>query len=211
MKPLLPLALGALLISGCTFFGDRSGYEQPSYEVIGQVGEAVEIRAYAPRLAAEATVQSDDVGDGRDDAFRLLFDYISGGNRSETSIAMTTPVESAAASQKIEMTVPVETARSDGNRVYMRFFLPARYNRETAPEPLDPRVRIVAVPAQTKAVLRFSGLGREKTVAEKKADLLKALDGAPWRATAEPVAYFYDPPWTPPFFRRNEVAVTAAK
>ena len=108
------------------------------------------------------------------------------------------------------MTAPVETARVEDGRVRMRFFLPNTYRPDSAPEPLDPRVRIVAVPAQTLAVLRYSGLGREKAVTARKAELLRGLEASTWRPVSAPIAYFYDPPWTLPFFRRNEVAVAVA-
>jgi hypothetical protein len=143
-----------LLLSGCSLFGIRSGYEQPPYTVLEQIEETVEVRDYGSRLAAEAIVEAGNAEAGRNDAFRLLFDYISGANQSQSKVAMTAPVEVAA--EKIEMTVPVETAAADDGRYTMRFFLPSAYTRATAPQPTDPRVRIVEVPEMTVAVERFS-------------------------------------------------------
>ena len=80
-----------------------------------------------------------------------------------------------------------------------------------APEPEDPRVRIVRLSAQTFAVLRFSGFGRKGDVAAKTAELTAALEASPWRPAAAPTSYFYDPPWTLPFLRRNEVAVAVER
>lgn len=40
--------------------------------------------------------------------------------------------------------------------------------------------------------------------------LQQGLDGTNWTPSGAPVAYFYDPPWTLPFLRRNEVAVPVA-
>ena len=134
-----------------------------------------------------------------------------GANRTGERIAMTAPVESANASEQIAMTVPVETARSDEGRVYMRFFLPAEYDRDSAPDPLNPDVRIVEVPEQTVAVLRFSGSTSEEAVEEQTKALLETLDGSSLRPTSPVVAYFYDPPWTLPFLRRNEVVVAVAQ
>lgn len=124
---------------------------------------------------------------------------------------MTAPVESAKVSEQIAMTVPVETARSDDDSVYMCFFLPEKFDSDTAPKPLDERVTIVSVPQQTVAVLRFSGFGSEETVKEKQSELLASLDGTAWRTMGPPTAYFYDPPWTLPFLRRNEVVVAVAQ
>jgi len=211
MKAITALILVSMLISGCSFFGIRSGYEQPQYEIVDHIGESVEIRAYGPRLAAEARLENTDNSEGRNSSFKLLFDYISGGNRAGASISMTSPVETVESSKKIAMTVPVETAGAGKRDVYMRFFLPRNYNREAVPKPLDPRVRIINVPAQTIAVLRFSGFSCEKSVSKKKSDLINTLDGTVWRPVSKPVAYFYDPPWTLPFLRRNEAAVAVAR
>lgn len=211
MKQLSILFVCSLLIAGCSVFGNRSGYEQPGYKVVESLGESTEIRAYEPRVAAEARVENEDLDEGRDAAFRLLFDYITGSNRTAAKIAMTVPAESTGTSEKIAMTAPVEPSRTRDNRVYMRFFLPAKFDRETAPRPLDPRITIVDVPVQTVAVLRFSGFGGEDTVAEKKRELLRSLATTSWKPLSDSVVYSYDPPWTLPFFRRNEVVVAVGR
>ncbi len=211
MKHLSILVFCGLLLAGCSVFGNRSGYEQPRYEVAESLGEAIEVRAYQPRVAAEARVENEDLDDGRDAAFRLLFDYITGSNQTASKIAMTVPVESTDTSEKIAMTTPVESARAGDDEVYMRFFLPAKFTRETAPKPLNDRVKIIDVPVQTVAVLRFSGLGGEASVAEKKRELMGALSTTSWRPISDAVVYFYDPPWTLPFFRRNEVVVAVSR
>ena len=207
----ITLLLAGMLLAGCTAFGIRSGYEGPAYEVVESRGEAVEIRRYAPRVAAEATVEARDAETGRNAAFRLLFDYITGANRRDQEIAMTTPVETAEGGEEIAMTTPVETSESDSGRVRMRFFLPATTSAEGPPQPLDPRVSIVTLPEETLAVLRYSGSRSQVKVADKTGELLRALGETDWRPVAEPVAKFYDPPWTLPFFRRNEVAVAVSR
>ncbi len=186
------LALGTVVLSGCSVFGIRSEYEQPGYTVAETLGDAIEVRRYDQRTAAEAVVEADDAMAGRSAAFRVLFDYITGANQPQAEIAMT---------------APVETASKGTGRVAMRFFLPSSYTPETAPRPTDPRVQIVAVPEETVAVLRFTGSTRPETVDGRKAELLGALERSNWQPSGEPVAYFYDPPWTIPFLRRNEVAV----
>ncbi len=201
---------GLVLLSGCSVFGVRSGYEQPAYTVLERIGETVEIRRYGPRLAAEATVEAGNPEAGRNEAFRILFDYISGANQGQSEIAMTSPVEVGSEAEKIAMTVPVETGASDNGRYLMRFFLPGSYTTTTAtaPEPTDPRVQIVEVPEAALAVLRFSGSRDAERVETRKGELIKALNGSAWSATGTPTALFYDPPWTLPFLRRNEVAIT---
>ena len=102
------------------------------------------------------------------------------------------------------MAAPVEAKA--GRRVAMRFFLPGSLTRATAPEPADPRVRVVEVPGETLAVLRFSGSTDDARIADRTAALLRELRGSAWEPAGEPVFFGYDPPFTPPFLRRNEVA-----
>ena len=211
MKNALFAVFAAFVLSACSLVGVRSGYEQAPYEVVASLGENIEVRAYAPRVAAEATVRAQDDSNDRNAAFRLLFDYITGANRSNNEIAMTAPVETAPAPEEVAMTVPVETSGDGTTGMRMRFFLPAAYSADTAPTPTDPRVRVVELPAQTVAVLRFSGFGGEDAVAEKTEALLAGLENTDYRAAGEPFALFYDPPWTLPFFRRNEVVVEVTR
>ena len=118
----------------------------------------------------------------------------------------TAPVE-VSGKQLLAMTVPVETSDGAGTG-HMRFFLPASYTLDTAPKPLNPRVRLVTVPQQTIAALRFSG--PTSGIAARKAELLDRLAQARWRPDGEPYALFYDAPFTLPVLRRNEAAVAVA-
>lgn len=198
---------GAALVAGCSVFGVRSGLEQPAYAVIDRVGPAVEVRRYAPRLAAEAVVAAPDADAGRSAAFRLLFDYISGANRPDAEIAMTAPVAATSEAGTIAMTAPVAAEPRGDGRYAMRFFLPKSYTSETAPEPTDPRVRLLRLPAEDVAALGFSGRWTAETLASETRGLMRALEASSWRPTARPVTLFYDPPFTLPFLRRNEAAV----
>ena len=63
---------GTILLTGCSLFGVRSGTEQPDYEVVAELGDAVEVRRYGPRLAAEVEVEASDEGEARNAAFRVL-------------------------------------------------------------------------------------------------------------------------------------------
>lgn len=187
--------------------GVRSATEQPRYDVIDHVG-SVEIRRYAARVAAEATVPGEEEK-ARNEGFRLVAGYIFGGNSGGAQIAMTAPVAQAAkagAGQTIAMTAPVaQQGSDDGWRV--QFFMPARYTLATLPQPKDARVRLVQLPPQTYAVSVFSGDRSPKAVAVRQARLAASLEGTAWKAVGPPQGWFYDPPWTPPFFRRNEAAV----
>jgi hypothetical protein len=203
----VPSLAAVVLLSGCSVIGIRSGYEQPPYTVLERIGDTIEVRRYDSRLAAEATVEAGTAEAGRKEAFRLLFDYISGANQGQSKVAMTAPVEVGAEAEKIAMTVPVEAGASGKGRYAMRFFLPGSYAKETAPVPTDARVQLVELPEATLGVLGFSGSRDEEQLASRKAELLGALDGSGWSPAGMPTALLYDPPWTIPFLRRNEVAV----
>ena len=183
--------------------GIRVGTEEPHY-LSDPLTDSVEIRRYGPRIAAETTVYADDEA-ARSTGFRRLAGYIFGGNQRRTKIAMTAPV--AQQGDKIAMTAPVsQAAGADGGSV-IRFFMPAKWSLETLPEPDDDAVRLVEVPAETVAVLRFSGDRAPAAISERTDELLKTLRDNNFEPSGEPVAWFYDPPWTVPFRRRNEIAV----
>ncbi|ALK09941.1 SOUL family heme-binding protein [Blastochloris viridis] len=186
-------------------FGVRL-YEEPPYMVVDRIGD-VEIRKYPPRLAAEVEYPQ-HAGARGNDAFMLLFNYIAGANGGtpdDNKIAMTVPVEMREP-QRIAMTTPVETVQ-DGGVGRLRFFLPATVRRETAPKPDNDRVKIVTVPEETVAVLRFSGLGMGKELAARQAELAGQLARSKWQQAGVPFALYYDGPFTLPFLRRNEAAV----
>ena len=185
--------------------------EQPAYSVVERTG-AVEIRQYGPRLAAEATVSGREEA-ARNEGFRKVAGFIFGGNTARASIAMTAPVVQASAgrSEQIAMTAPVVQSADPSGAWRIQFIMPAKYTRATLPVPTDPAVRIIDVPAETYAVIRFSGSRDGKAVSRRTAELTTALAAGGWRATGQPVAWFYDPPWTLPAFRRNEVAMTVER
>lgn len=204
MAALLPLSLAA-----CSVVGIQGDIEQPPYEVTSTLSRNIEIRQYAERIAVETTVTSDDPGDARNAAFRLLFAYISGANEANAEIAMTLPVEAPGVAQQIDMTAPVESQISEAGTT-MKFFLPGRFTSGSAPAPTDDRVRLVLIPAQRLVVMTFSGSRSQDAVSARVAELRAALETLDLNPERSARAFFYDPPWTLPWFRRNEVAIEVA-
>jgi hypothetical protein len=203
MKKRAALALlPSLWLGACSVVGIRDTPE-PASTVIARVG-AVEIRRYAPTAAAETTVTGSELY-ARSIGFQRLFGYITGANAGRGKIAMTAPVAQGPA-EKIAMTAPVAQTQTPSGAWTVRFFLPPALTAETAPQPTDRRVVIVPVPPRIMAVLRFSGQGTPETIIEEGRRLDAALAGSQWRADGPLVAWFYDPPWTLPPLRRNEVA-----
>jgi hypothetical protein len=200
--------LSSVLLAGCSVVGIRSGTEEPHYTVVETLG-ALQIREYGPRIAAETTVTGNELS-SRSDGFRRLAGYIFGGNSGRASIAMTAPVAQST-SQTIAMTAPVVQDQTAPGEWRIRFFMPANYTLDTLPRPNDPAVHIVSVPPQTYGVYRYTGSIDAAATETARRELLRLLQGSGWSPTNEPVSWFYDPPWTLPFLRRNEAAVTVER
>ncbi|MGE2688976.1 SOUL family heme-binding protein [Mycolicibacterium pulveris] len=183
--------------------GIRVGTEEPHY-VGTKLTDEVELRRYGPRIAAETTVTADE-DRARHIGFRRLAGYIFGGNHREQTIAMTAPV-SQQSREKIAMTAPVAQA-GDGEHSTIRFYMPSKWTLDTLPTPDDDAVRLVTVPGETVAVLRFSGDRSAPAVAARTEQLSETLRTNGIETVGPAQSWFYDPPWTVPFRRRNEIAI----
>ena len=161
-----------------------------------------EIRRYPQTVLVETTAPNQWI------AFRRLFRYISGANQRDESISMTAPVETQTG-ESISMTTPVrsEATETDAESVRMAFYLPADYSLETAPEPTDADVRLVTESQKTVAVDQFSWYAPEWRVKRRTRELLSTLEREDIEPIGDPYLLRYNDPWTPPFMRRNEVAV----
>ncbi|OZC77885.1 heme-binding protein [Rhodococcus sp. 06-462-5] len=201
----IAFTIGQVVESALGVVGIRVGTEEPPH-TSRRLTDAVEIRRYEPRIAAQTIVDADEE-EARQEGFRRLARYIFGGNGGKKRVAMTAPVsQSPAGSQKIAMTAPVSsTPGSDGWVV--RFFMPSEWTMDTLPESDDDRVTLTEVPAETVAVLRFSGGRGRGDVQPQIAALTDALRAEGIEMLGEPMTWFYDPPWTLPPLRRNEVVV----
>ena len=201
--------LSSIWLAGCSVFGIRD-VKEPPYQVQAHLG-AIAVRRYAPRIVAETTVPGSALH-ARDLGFRRIAGYIFGGNHRRAKIAMTAPVsQQPDGGRRIGMTAPVTQRQSDAGQWTISFFMPAGSTLQTLPQPDDSRVTLALLPSQSFAVLGFSGTPSPQAVAREEARLLSGLHGSIWLATAAPVAWFYDPPWTLPPLRRNEVAVAVSE
>lgn len=183
------------------------------YETVERL-DGVELRRYPRAVLVETTAT--DPGT----AFRRLFRYLRGANDGSETVAMTAPVATGGergsttppvrtgrGGETVSMTAPVRTDRA-GETVTMAFYLPSSYAPETAPTPTDPDVRLVVEPPRTVAVSDFSWYATDARVARERRRLLDALADRGIEVRDTPVLLQYDDPWTPPFMRTNEVAVT---
>ena len=172
-------------------------YEETSYRIVA-TNKNYEIREYDDRLAVQTSQEN-----GQNKAFRELFKYISGSNTSSTKIEMTIPVTQ---SIKIDMTTPVTQKFQDG-KIIMRFFLPRKFQPETAPQPLNEDLSIVVVKGGKYAVMKYSGRSTVKNFEKHSNLLLEALSVNKITTLDDPIKATFNGPLTPFFFRRNEVMI----
>ena len=187
--------------------------EEPKY-ILLEKSEPFELRAYAPRIVAEVKVDG-DLDFASSAGFRILAAYIFGKNQVNEKIAMTAPVGIESSDQsksaKIAMTAPVsiEGAKSaDSNKQWtVTFLMPAGSTLDNLPKPLDSQVKIREIPSEKRAVITFSGFYSEEKVQEKTLALREWMKTKNLKPTGEPQFARYNPPWTLPFMRRNEILI----
>lgn len=206
--------------------------EEPKFELLAK-HDAIELRRYQAFIVAETTVEGDmDEASGK--GFRAIADYIFGNNtsagatgeKSSEKIAMTAPVAIEplpAASQKIAMTAPVmvtpaqATTGSDApqpmqgaKRWRVHFVMPSAYTLASLPQPNNPAVQLRQVASKTWAVISYAGFNTEAGTQKRTDELLAWLAAQKIKPLGTPQLARYNPPWTLPMLRRNEVMVEVA-
>jgi len=204
-------AVFAVLMGAWTLVGYTSvkDIETPAYEVVAE-HRNYEVRRYAPYIRAEVTLD----GEYRETmygGFRQVADYIFGGNVQQSKIAMTAPViqEAAPSSEQIAMTAPViqEADAEVEGRYTVAFVMPSAYTMDTLPVPKNSRVALREVPAHQVAVVSFRGYAGKGTVTRRTNKLLKAVEKDGYEVAGAVRVAQYDPPWTPPYMRKNEIQI----
>ena len=202
------LAIVAVVLLGAVLWGPIvSNVEHPKYTLIERSGN-IEIRDYAPMIVAETEV----TGERREaisKGFRLIANYIFGNNIAAQKIPMTAPVTQQG-SEKIAMTAPV-TQQGVGKSWRVRFVMPSKYTMETLPKPNNPAVELKEIPGKRFAAIRFSGMGGQDSLERHTKELDEFLSAKNLTPSSPPTYAFYNPPWTLPFLRRNEVMVELSK
>ena len=197
--------------------------ETPKYTV-EKKDEDIEIRVYPGYILAQVDVESDydqAIGLG----FRILANYIFGGNKKRSNIPMTAPVsgenisvsekipmtipvtEEAVHSEKIEMTAPVTEEDSGKHKYRISFTMPSKYTLDTLPEPDDNRIIFKEIKNQKMAVLRFRGRVNHKLADKEMEELKEWLEKEGIKPKSNYIVAQYNNPAVPGFFRRNEVMV----
>lgn len=164
--------------------------EEQKYTVILN-DKDFEIRFYPSATIATINSKAKTYKELSGPGFRKLAGYIFGGNETNTSISMTSPVH-----------MNINDSVSS-----MSFVMPSSYNQESLPKPNDPNVLIQKTPDEYVAVLRFGGFASDKDLidySEKLHDILKEKG-----ITSYGHARFLG--YNPPFQlvnRRNEIIVS---
>lgn len=155
------------------------------YQVLETLENGVEIRAYPEEIWATT------VAENQNDAFSPLFRYISGDNER---------------GEKIEMTAPVVTMNTETGQ-FMAFIMPERFDIQSIPKPSSSIVKIQLIEPRKLATIRFSGYMTEGNYGKNLELLSKTLEVRGISTEGEPLLMQYNDPWTPPFSRRNEIAL----
>ncbi len=177
-----------VVLVAALFVSTTSAIEEPTYSLVTSwESPDIEIRDYDSRILATTRMT-----EGQNSGFRVLAGYIFGGNENEQEIAMTAPVQ---------RTMPGE------QEAEMAFVVPRAYSMEELPTPDDSRIEFREEPAYRAAVIRFSGWVNDKKAERYWQTLIAFLEEQGIQPVGDPTLNQYNPPWTPPFMRRNEIIV----
>ena len=177
--------------------------EEPSYRVTLQA-EPFEIREYAPLIVAQVEVPG-DLSEASSAGFRLIANYIFGNNIAvrDGGLNMAEPVP-----EKIAMTIPViAEGKGDQKTWLIQFVMPKQYTLDTLPKPNNPQVKLLAMGSQKIAVIRFTGFIADDKVQEKTNELMAWIKSRNELPLGNPRLARYNPPWSIPWMRRNEILI----
>jgi len=210
----ITLGLGILWIT------PAMAIEEPKYVVIVSDVQ-FEVRHYAPVLIAETIVEGDmDAASSK--GFRLIADFIFGNNLSsdtdkKSKIAMTAPVIVEPQSSKIAMTAPVtvepqaaESNMKTAKTWRINFVMPSQYTLANIPKPKNNAVSLREVPRKYFIVHKYSGFNTVSRVQTKTDETVEWAIKRSYKMIGTPQLSRYDPPWTLPMFRRNEIMLEIA-
>jgi len=177
--------------------------ETPKYSIIKKENH-IELRMYPSFIKAEVTIHGSNHRDAVFKGFNYLADFIFGNNIKAEKIAMTSPVQ-VSQSQKIAMTKPVIVS-GDGDYT-VAFIMPSEFTMDSLPIPKNDRINLTSVPAETVAVIRYSGYFHEANISKAKSHLSAWLEKEGMEPQGDFIVAGYNPPWVPGFLTRNEVMI----
>lgn len=206
-------------LAALMFGGAAMAVEEPKFQVLAQEGR-FELRQYAPLIVAETWVEGDmDAASSK--GFRAIADYIFGNNtapqtQQSSKIAMTAPVtlEPQGQPTQLAMTAPVTVEPAPdapgwvaAQRWRVQFVMPSQYTLAALPQPNSAAVTLREVPGKTMAVATYSGFNTNSRIQTETQALLGWMQTRQLVAAGPAQLARYDPPWTLPIWRRNEIQI----
>jgi hypothetical protein len=162
--------------------------EQHTYQVLKSY-DNFEVRKYEPAIFSSVKMRSKTYEESSGKGFRVLAGYIFGGNKTNESIAMTSPVT-------MEL----------GETMTMKFMVPKGYDMNSLPEPNDKSITFEKQPEKIIAAIKFDGWASNEKIAKHIELLRDALAKAEIKHTNTFSYLGYNPPYEV-INRRNEVVV----
>lgn len=211
MTRLISIIIGLLILAVLVYFGlyfyTMRGVKVPNYKVLSS-HHSIQVRQYPELIIAEVNV-SGNRNEAANKGFRMLANYIFGDNRipgqdKNEKIAMTAPVIQQS-SQKIAMTAPVVQQSTADQQWQVRFIMPAKFTLQTLPKPNNRNILIVQQPARKVIAIRFSGRLTNESFQKHLKTLQEYIAKNDIKVQGQPIFAYYNPPWTLPFMRRNEI------
>jgi hypothetical protein len=178
--------LGLLLGFKFLFISLRS-IESPNYKTLEKKGN-IELREYPAMILASIVVEGKQIP-ALSIGFKKIADYIFGNNSKMQRIAMTAPVLQI----------------GDNSNWQVAFIMPAKFNIRNLPKPAHSELNLRSHAPGKYIVLRFSGSIKYKNLNLKLKEFNDYLLKNNCAIFGKPVFAFYNPPWTLPFMRRNEI------
>jgi len=166
--------------------------EEPNFDLIYKENN-FEVREYTSRIIAQVK-KVGNFDEASSAGFKSLADFIFGNNSINNK------------SEKISMTAPV-LAEEKNSKWFISFVMPKEYSLKTLPTPKNSEVMLTTLPREKFAVIVFSGLVRESSYGEKVKLLNNFIKKQKLIALGSVQIARYNPPWTLPFFRRNEIMI----
>lgn len=207
MKKIIGLIIVATLISGVGV-KYAMAVEEAQYKVVKKE-KKFEIRDYSSQIIAVTKVNG-NLEDAGNQAFGRLFKYISGGNWPKGKPSASATETKSTKGDKIAMTAPVGQVKEKDSWA-VSFMMPDGYTMATIPKPSDSKVSIRELPKRRMAAIRYSGSWSEKGYQEAKTKLLAWMKSEGLKVKGEPEWARYNAPFTPSFFRRNEILIPISK
>ena len=149
-----------------------------------------EIRFYPSATVATINSNAKTYKDLSGPGFRKLAGYIFGGNETNTSIAMTSPVH-----------MDINDSVSS-----MSFVMPSSYSQENLPKPNDPNVIIHKTADEYVAVVSFGGFASDRDIVLYAGKLYDILEEKGITSYGNARFLGYNPPFQL-FGRRNEIII----